>query len=68
MIIGTLMMLASIAMFSFPKELHGHREKPSSNSTNVNKTSDPPALTEEKPKLKGIFLQFQFYVGTELVL
>ena len=44
--IGTLMMLSSIAMFSFPKELRGKKTPAEAEPSAV-------AEPEEKPKLKG---------------
>ncbi|XP_037931515.1 solute carrier organic anion transporter family member 74D [Teleopsis dalmanni] len=50
-VIGSLMMLSSIAMFSFPKELRGKRA-PNANGTANGGTSATPAEAEEKPKLR----------------
>lgn len=50
-VIGSLMMLSSIAMFSFPKQLRGKKPSPSSNEE---KASIPKEMAdaEEKPRLK----------------
>lgn len=51
-VIGSLMMLSSIAMFSFPKQLRGKKPSPSSTEE---KASLPKEIVEpeEKPRLKG---------------
>lgn len=54
-VIGTLMFLSSIAMFSFPRELRGKKTAPS--AANTEKVSEAPAEPEEKPRLKGSFIQ-----------
>ncbi|KAH8342463.1 hypothetical protein KR059_008864 [Drosophila kikkawai] len=46
--IGSLMLLASIAMFSFPKQLRGKQQSQAAASA----VAAPPAEPEEKPKLK----------------
>lgn len=46
--IGSLMLLASIAMFSFPKQLRGKQKPPGQTATPA-----APVEPEEKPKLKG---------------
>lgn len=51
-IIGSLMLLSSIAMFSFPKQLHSKKLPVTSKPENdaiIKNASEP----EEKPKLKG---------------
>ncbi|EDV40488.1 uncharacterized protein Dana_GF10537, isoform C [Drosophila ananassae] len=52
--IGSLMLLASIAMFSFPKQLRGKQQSQGQGQTQgqVNSAPAPAAEPEEKPKLK----------------
>lgn len=54
--IGTLMLLSSIAMFSFPRELRGKKPPPAAPSAaEGEKVAETPAEPEEKPRLKGMF-------------
>uniref|UniRef100_A0A1A9WTI7 Solute carrier organic anion transporter family member n=1 Tax=Glossina brevipalpis TaxID=37001 RepID=A0A1A9WTI7_9MUSC len=50
-IIGSLMLLSSVAMFSFPKQLHG-KKLPVTNKLENDVIIKNVAETEEKPKLK----------------
>ncbi|XP_001983980.3 solute carrier organic anion transporter family member 74D, partial [Drosophila grimshawi] len=50
--IGSLMLLASIAMFSFPKQLRGKQQTQASAAAAAAAVANPPADKEEKPKLK----------------
>ncbi|XP_061395930.1 solute carrier organic anion transporter family member 74D [Musca vetustissima] len=49
--IGTLMLLSSIAMFSFPRELRGKKPPPPA-AAEGEKVADSPAEPEEKPRLR----------------
>ncbi|XP_073839641.1 organic anion transporting polypeptide 74D [Musca autumnalis] len=49
--IGTLMLLSSIAMFSFPRELRGKKPPPVA-AADGEKVAETPAEPEEKPRLR----------------
>ncbi|XP_075160721.1 organic anion transporting polypeptide 74D [Haematobia irritans] len=51
-IIGSLMLLSSIAMFSFPRELKGKKPPSPPIANGGEKVSETPAEPEEKPRLR----------------
>ncbi|XP_065358800.1 solute carrier organic anion transporter family member 74D [Calliphora vicina] len=51
-VIGSLMLLSSIAMFSFPKQLRGKKPQPGAAQEKSTVTLKEPAEPEEKPRLK----------------
>ncbi|XP_055376193.1 solute carrier organic anion transporter family member 74D [Condylostylus longicornis] len=68
-LIGTIMILASIAMFSFPKELQGKRSKtnsPESSNVDINKVQE--IIVEEKPKLKDFPKTLKRQLGNSILM
>lgn len=52
-VIGSLMLLSSIAMFSFPKQLRGKKPAPQTATAEKSPEAKDAVEIEEKPRLKG---------------